>query len=65
MLFVLSSGAGSLEAILSPEVDVVGFGIAGDDEDAKWIVNEAGPSWSSLRDTVMGIAGLWYFSRGR
>jgi hypothetical protein len=65
MLFVLSRGAGSLEGSLSPEVEVVALGIAGEEDDAKWIVKEAGPSWSSLRETVMGMAGLWYFSRGR
>ena len=31
----------------------------------KKIVRVAGPSWSSVRFTVIDIAGLWYLSRGR
>lgn len=31
----------------------------------KWIVKRAGPDWLFVLLTVMGMAGLWYFNRGR
>lgn len=64
---MLSIGAGSLEVALSPEVDWVGFRVGElvEEAEAKKMVREAGPSCSVLRETVMGIAGLWYFRRGR
>ena len=41
--------------------------VAGEDlgGGAKKIVRVAGPCWSSVRFTVIDIAGLWYLSRGR
>jgi len=66
MLFVLSTGAGSFEGALSPDVDCVGLGMADVAEDAaKKTVREAGPSWSAEREMVIGMTGLWYFRRGR
>jgi len=45
MLFVLSTGAGSFDGALSPDVDCVGLGMADVAEDAaKKTVREAGPS---------------------
>lgn len=65
MLFVLSNGAESFVIVLSPDVDCVGFAGAEDVAEAKKTVSDAGPSWSAVRSTVIGMAGLWYFSRGR
>ena len=47
--------AGECEGVLS----LPGF------EEAKWMLSVAGWVVSSKRETVMGIAGLWYFRRGR
>lgn len=61
-----------MEGALSPEVEVVGVDgwadavLAGDAEGGvKNMVSEAGSSCSVVWVTVMGIAGLWYFNRGR
>jgi hypothetical protein len=39
--------------------------LAAAEGEAKWIVRVEGPDWSAVRFTVMGMEGLWYFSRGR
>jgi hypothetical protein len=65
MIFVVVMGVGwTVEWRGEAVLVVVGWG--GEDEGVlKWTVRRAGPVCEVVRVMVMGMAGLWYFRRGR
>jgi hypothetical protein len=56
---------GAFEVCVFVVEEMAGGVFSADDESVKCIVMTAGPSWSFVRLIVIGIAGLWYFKRGR
>lgn len=50
--------AGAADICASAEEDIAGGVLIADVGSVKWIVIRAGPTWSMVRLTLMGTAGL-------